>query len=639
MSMSLVPVPAPVSVGAGVEVDGSATDVEVRPHTLRHEGTQVVETWVEVTNRSDHEVVVLRLDSFALDLPPGDYALDSFTSGWGEEFGPVTTPLRTPLSLQSLAGRSSARTHPWCAVREQGGGVLVLGVAWSGNWVLRFRDSTEASPPGGVRITGGLHDTGFAKRLLPGESVIGPRVVLASGADLNAVSVELGRVGREHWCPRNEFADRPPVEWNHWWSYEDHSIDEDVFRANVDVAADLGVDLCTLDAGWFGPSDPSTHWVDYRGDWHLVNARRFPSGLRALSDHVRAEGMRFGLWCEIEALGPKAALNAERPDLVARREGASLGYVCFGSPAARTWAHETLSRLIEEHGADWIKLDFNLDPGLGCDRTDHGHGAGDGLFEHYTGYYAVLDRIRSEHPRVVLENCSSGGLRIDLGMARHTHVTFLSDPDWPEHGLQLLWGASTALHPSRLLHWGWSQWWKCDHPHQTFEPDAPDITDAQHDYYRRIAMVGAYGLSWKLPDLSERLRERLRHHHAIYRETVAPFVAAGDLRRLTGQPRRFGEGDRWAAFQYTRTDSDDHLLLVFRLAGGQEGRTIRPLALEPTGEYAVHRDPSDPGVPSDAEPERRTGADLLANGITPRLPEEGSAIVVLRRVGTTGALS
>ncbi|MGW5361698.1 hypothetical protein [Actinopolymorpha pittospori] len=79
MSVSLVPVPAPVSVGAGVEIDGSAADVEVRPHT------------------------------------------HSFTSGWGQEFGPVTAPLWTP-SLASLAGRSSAKTHPWCAVREQGGG-------------------------------------------------------------------------------------------------------------------------------------------------------------------------------------------------------------------------------------------------------------------------------------------------------------------------------------------------------------------------------------------------------------------------------------------------------------------------------------------------------------------------------------
>ena len=365
--------------------------------------------------------------------------------------------------------------------------------------------------------------------------------------------------------------------------------------------------------------------------------------------------------------GPKAALAGERPELVARREGEPLGYVCLGSPAAQDWAYDTLTRLVDEHGADWIKLDFNLDPGLGCDRTDHGHGAGDGLFEHYTGYYAVLERVRAEHPEVVLENCSSGGLRIDLGLARQTHLTFLSDPDWPEHGLQLLWGGSTMLHPSRMLHWGWSQWWKSDHPHQNFDPADPELTDDRLDYYRRIAMVGAYGLSWKLPEAPDHVRARLRALHAEYRETVAPFVTEGSSRRLTGQPRRFGGGERWAGFQYSlpapaagpadvtgdltgEVDAagadertGDQLLLLFRLSGGEPTRTIRPLALDPKAEYVVDwtaPDGADAGAGAGSEAERdadrRTGADLLESGWTVALPEEGSAMVVLRRVRAEG---
>src|SRR5690606_25062592 len=107
-----------------------------------------------------------------------------------------------------------------------------------------------------------------------------------------------------------------------------------------------------------------------------------PSGIRALSDYTRARGMKFGLWCEIEAIGKSARLAEARPELVATRGGERLGYVCMGSPAGQEWAFQTLDRLIREHGCDWIKLDFNLDPGAGCDRTDHGHGAGDGLYAH-----------------------------------------------------------------------------------------------------------------------------------------------------------------------------------------------------------------------------------------------------------------
>ena len=163
--------------------------------------------------------------------------------------------------------------------------------------------------------------------------------------------------------------------------------------------------------------------------------------------------MAFGLWCEIEAIGKSAHLADTHPEISATRDGEPLGYVCLGSAAGQQWALATLERLISEYHCDWIKLDFNLDPGAGCNRRDHGHGAGDGLYAHYQGYYALLTAIRSRYPHVVLENCSSGGLRIDLGLARHTHMAFLSDPDWPEHSLQCFWGASLILAPAALLHW------------------------------------------------------------------------------------------------------------------------------------------------------------------------------------------
>jgi alpha-galactosidase len=65
-------------------------------------------------------------------------------------------------------------------------------------------------------------------------------------------------VGRRYWHPHNALSSLPPVEWNHWWSYEDVDINEQVFAQNMQVAAQMGVEVCTLDAGWFGPSDTAT---------------------------------------------------------------------------------------------------------------------------------------------------------------------------------------------------------------------------------------------------------------------------------------------------------------------------------------------------------------------------------------------
>ncbi len=589
-------------------------------HVVRYPDLPLVETWVSVTNHGDHPVTVERLDSVGLTLPPASYDLLSYTSGWGLEFEATREPLQGSRTIGTLAGRSSQGMHPSFALFRDDGAVMYGTVAWSGNWVLRF----EEGAGGGHVLTGGLRDEGFAKVLEPAASVAAPPVVLALGdaGDLDTTSTALARAARAYWAPRNELTDELPVEWNHWWTYEDHSIDEATFRANVDVAVGLGVDVCTLDAGWFGPADASSHWGEVRGDWDLVNSVRFPSGIRALADYVHGHGMRFGLWCEIEALGPKATLAERHPDFPAVRDGKLLGYVCLANPAARQWAYATLDRLVREDGADWIKLDFNLDPGLGCNRTDHGHGEGDGLFEHYLGYYQVLDRIRAEHPALVLENCSSGGLRIDLGILRHTHLTFLSDPDWPEHGLQLVWGATTMLPASQLLHWGYSEWFG-DHRHQSFDPRDPTLAPHQLDYYRRIAMVGATGFSLGLPGLPDPVRERLATQVRTYKDVVRPFVRAADLHRLTEAPRRFGEGARWAALQYARPDGSEHLVLVFRLPGGADSDRIRLHALDPARDYDVRWHDAD-------RVEVVSGAVLMDAGLDVALPEEGSEILVVR---------
>ena len=594
-----------------------APALAVEWHVQRRDALDLAEAWVVVRNLGPGEITVDRLDSVRVDVASDGAELRSFTSSWGLEFEPVNQPLTGDRTLQTLAGRSSKNEHPWFALVRPDGVALAGAPVWSGNWVFRFEET-----PRGHRLSGGLHDEGFAKKIGPGEHLAAPHVVLATGADLDAVSVAFARVAREK-APTNELANALPVEWNTWWTYEDHSIDEQVFRANVDVAAELGVEVCTLDAGWFGPSDTGSHWTDHRGDWDHVNAERFPSGLRSLSDYVHERGMRFGLWCEIEAIGPKAYVAERRPDLPASRDGKPLGLVCFGNPDAAQWAYETLDRLVSDEGADWIKLDFNLDPGLGCNRTDHGHGPDDGLFEHYRGYYGVLTRVRERHPDVVLENCSSGGLRIDLGMLRQTHLTFLSDPDWPEHGLQLLWGASLMLPPNLLLHWGFSEWYG-DHRHQTFDPRDPELQPHQVDYYRRIAMVGSTGLSWGLPNLPENVRERLASNNRTYKELVRPFVRDADLHRLTGQPKRFGEGDRWAGFQYARADGSSHLALLFRLPGGENERTIALRGLAEDAEYDVRWLDAD-------RRETRGGGDLMSTGLRLELPEEGSEIVVLER--------
>lgn len=554
-------------------------------HLRYYQNTTLVEAWLVLTNDGDSVCTVSDIASLVLDFPSASYKLLSYTGGWGSEFEPQEQWLTDAVRLETRAGRSSQGMHPWCALWRDNRVLVSLAVAWSGNWLIAFSQETA----GAVRMRAGLNDWAFYVECAPGAQVESATVVIVTQdhADLSSAADTYARVGRGFWYPRTALADALPVEWNHWWTYEDRALSEERFRANVDTAKALGVEVCTLDAGWFGPSDPHTHWYDYRGDWHLVNSRRFPSGIRALSDYVHEAGMAFGIWCEIEAVGRHASINHTHPAIVARRHGTSLGYVCLGSPDGWSWAYATLDRIITEYRADWIKLDFNLDPGAGCDRTDHGHGAGDGLLCHYHGYYRLLSAIRATHPHIVLENCSSGGLRIDLGIARQTHMAFLSDPDWPEHSLQLFWGASIMLAADALLHWGFCEWGFADHPQQTFDPRAPTLTPTQLDYYTHISMLHRFGFSQGLPDLPEWVHQRYAKHIHDYKHVVRRFVQQGKMVHLTNQPRRNGTLDRYAGFQYIMPGAHEMLVALFRLPGAKPQRRFYLADINPNAVYDV----------------------------------------------------
>jgi alpha-galactosidase len=343
--------------------------------------------------------------------------------------------------------------------------------------------------------------------------------------------------------------------------------------------------------------------------------------LRALADYTHGRGLMFGLWCEIEALGAQAKLAEQHPELVATRDGTPLGYVCLGCPDAREWAFRTLERLVHEYDCDWIKLDFNLDPGAGCDRTDHGHGAGDGLYAHYRGYYAVLDRVREQYPRVVLENCSSGGLRVDPEIVRHTHLSFLSDPDWPEHNLQVFWGATTILAPEVCLHWSWSQTLPTQ-GRAGFDPRDPALTSEHLDYVIRTALLGAAGFSLRLPDVPPWVRERIRDHVRCYDRDMSRFILEAELHRLTDQPDRESAGDRWCAFQYSLPA--EHMLVVFRLPGAEPRPPLHMRGLNPEERYRLTSVPN-------GESEERRGRDLMEEGLALDLPERGSTVILIQQ--------
>lgn len=589
-------------------------------------GAPVWELGLTLRNDGSDRARITRMDPLALEVG-ATWRTHAYRSAWGDEFRPQSGHAGHDLFLESRSGRSSHGMIPWLGLERGGGGrgpgagespaALTIAPAYSGNWHI------EALAGG--RITAGISPWRFWVDLEPGESVTAPSVVLTVASTLEGASLALQRAVAVDWLPRTTFTDTVPVEWNHWWPYEDQEVDEQVIAANARAASALGIEVVTVDAGWFGASDATSHWQEQRGDWTSVNTARFPSGLAALGQSIRDAGALPGMWIEAEAVGAHSLLRSAIPEAMAhtveaRRADPSyrvqtesldphdptfLGYVCMGSPVGRRHVLESMSSLITATGARWIKLDFNIDPDAGCTRTDHGHGAGDGLLRHYEGLYTVLDEVRERHPEIMLESCSSGGLRIDLGLARHVHGFFLSDPDYTEHHLQVLWGVRHLLPPIGILHWSWSQW-RGDFP--PAQLDWQSISTDDFDTTLRAAMLHRFGVSLRLPELRPALLERLRVHVDLFRTTLAPLVRDGVLLPLTASPERGGFGERAPGIQLSHPDGRV-LIAGFVLEGGQRPSALRPRGLEPDRAYVV----TDLGTGAVL---RSSGQALLETGIT-----------------------
>lgn len=561
---------------------------------------------------SDLRTAVLRLDA-------GQWTAHWFVSDWGDEFTPRSAAVADGARWSSTTGRSSKGTHPWLLFERDGGSAVVVAPAWSGNWLV----DASIDADGRITVRAGISDWKFSRRLSSSRPFRAPEVYVASGDDRWQAAAALAEAVGRHVVPANPWTDSIPAAWNHWWPYEDAEIDEATFLENASVAASLGLDVSTLDAGWFGVADATSFWEKVRGDWHLENTERFPRGLASLGESVRERGTAMGIWIEAEAVGVDAELNRLRPEILARRDDdppafptdASdpgwLGYVCLGSPAGRDHVRDSIERLLDRTGARWIKLDFNLDPGAGCSRTDHGHDAGDGLYEHYRGLYAVLDAVRSARPELLVESCSSGGLRIDLGILSHLHCSFLSDPDWTEFHLQLLWGASQMLPALAILHFSESQW-RTYHPLQNYKPDEQGLP--AFDHAMRAVMLHRFAVSYRLRDFPPELRDRLAEHVAVYREHAAPLIAdRAVIRPLTAQPLREGHGERFPAFQLG--EGARALVAAFRLHGAAAATVLRPTALDPEAAYDVALLGPDASASDLRVAGPMSGSDLMMSGL------------------------
>ncbi len=270
---------------------------------------------------------------------------------------------------------------------------------------------------------------GWYKVLRNGEKYTAPTVAIAFGKNVNEVVGEMTKY-RRHIAGKSNVDAYLPAVFNEYMHLSWDSPSEEGVRKYAPKVAQTGVDYYVIDCGWHD-EEPGATIYPYVGKW-IESKTRFPHGVRATTDYLRSLGLKAGLWIEPEIVGKNCREMIEYygEDCFIRRHGkkvCALGryFLDFRKRKVIDYLSETIRRMVEEYGAEYIKLDYNQDLGVGCD--ENADSVGEGLERCSKAYLAWIDTMRKRFPNVLFETCSSGGMRMDYETLSHFSIVSTSD--------------------------------------------------------------------------------------------------------------------------------------------------------------------------------------------------------------------
>jgi alpha-galactosidase len=223
----------------------------------------------------------------------------------------------------------------------------------------------------------------------------------------------------------------------------------------IAAAAKAGCEYFVIDAGWY--ADLHEDWSQTIGAWQ-PSASRWPRGLKFLLDRIRQAGMIPGLWLEPEVAGAESQL-AKKPDswfLVrhGKRVLKNSRYLLdFRNAEVRAYLDGVIARLVNGYGAGYIKMDYNVDSLQGTELNADSFGQG--LLEHSRALLAWLESILTRYPDLIVENCGSGGGRMDYAMLSRLQIQSMTDQENYLRLPAILVGASAAVLPEQLAIWSY----------------------------------------------------------------------------------------------------------------------------------------------------------------------------------------
>ncbi|MBQ8046698.1 MAG: alpha-galactosidase [Prevotella sp.] len=571
--------------------------VTVKVFYKAYREVDVIETWTTIEHREKQSIVLKRFDSGHLVVRRGNVWITHLHGDWAAEAHVTQEPLSP--GLQVIRNTDGARNAHCDAPElmlsldgkpaEETGRTIGAALCWSGNYELRVNTSNKSEH----HLYAGIDPQSSEYVLEPKEVFETPHLALS-------FSVEgMGGVSRafHRWARTEGMLHRGmgvgDILLNSWEGlYFD--IDESRMKEMMADIADLGGELFVMDDGWFGSKYQRNDDSAALGDW-IVDARKLPDGLQALTDEARGRGIKFGIWVEPEAVNTKSELFERHPEWALQVKGRELKLGRGGTqlvldmtnPEVQDFAFLIIDNLLSQNPEiSYIKWDANASiqnygsPYLrGKDGKNSRQSKQSNLYiDYHKGLLKVLQRIREKYPDVVIQDCASGGGRANYGLLPYFDEFWVSDNTDALQRVYIQWGTSFFF-PSNAMaqHIGGAPYWntggrvipikfRCD-----------------------VAMSGRLGIELQPKHMTDEERQQCATCFRDYKE-LRKVVQTGDLYRLVSpydrggvaaqmyvDPKASGEGSVGGAlFVYKVDNYYNQQLPRVRLAG-----------LDPDGIYTL----------------------------------------------------
>ena len=573
----------------------------VTRHVKTWNDCDAVETWVEVKHDEAKPVRLVKMDSFAAQLPGRHPKVKvmSLTGVWGREANLFESEA-VEGQIVTLASRAGTR-DAWESnaammvslgdSTETEGEVLGVALEWTGTTSRSVRRVWG----GATQVFAGVDNASGPYVLDPGKTLTLPKAILVhSTKGKGEVSRQYHRWARLHLMPHG--TDLHPVLLNSWeGSY--FTFTEKTLTDMMDGVKEMGGEMFVLDDGWFGwgkyARDEKNQDKVGLGDW-AVNPEKLPHGLGWLCDQATSRGLKFGLWVEPEMVNTRSWLAEAHPEWLLREpkrelvlgRGGTQTVLDYTNPAVRDNIFGQLDKVYSTMPAlAYVKWDSNQhisNPGSTYLDAEHQPNV---WFDYTVGLYDLLAKLQAKRPGVMTQACSSGGGHMDFGFLRYADEFWTSDDTDPLRRVFIQWGAS-QFYPACAM--------AC---HVTASPNHQTKRETPLSYRFDVAMCGRMGFELHPKNLSSDELAYAKGRVAQYKR-IRRTVQQGDLYRLASPYE-----NPYASLMYVNADKSQAVFFVLGLdVENDVAKKIRLAGLDAAKTYLVRG-------------EAKTGRELMEGGL------------------------